>query len=180
MNPSKTKINLSKKSRSNIQNVVYSWVINIGRIIIVLTELMALSALFYRFLVDKQIIDLHDRIKREETILSQQEGKESEYRNIQERLKLAESITESTEKRSRLLSFILNRMQTGNIQITNFEANQNGMIIDGNASSIFSINNFVNELKTYPDVLSIVIDEINGTETGVKFKLRLGLKTQGS
>ena len=57
------KINLIAQPKELIEKIFSEWAVNFGRIIIVLTELIALSALGYRFYIDRQIIDLHQKIK---------------------------------------------------------------------------------------------------------------------
>ena len=90
--PSHITINLSRKPKDKFETVFYKWAINSGKVIIIITELIALGALLYRFSIDKQIVDLHDEIKREQIFLDNQKSKEKEYRGIQDRLSMIQNV----------------------------------------------------------------------------------------
>src|SRR3989344_9329514 len=79
-------INLYKgKSRNFIDRFIL-WTLSAGRLIIILTEILALSAFLYRFSLDRNLIDLNDKIKNEEIILNYLKKNEENFRSIQDRL----------------------------------------------------------------------------------------------
>jgi hypothetical protein len=72
----KININLSSAGKATVGKVVYGWTIDAGRAIIVGIELIALAALGYRFVIDRQIVDLHDQIKTQEVYIAAQSSDE--------------------------------------------------------------------------------------------------------
>ncbi|HVT01455.1 MAG TPA: PilN domain-containing protein [Patescibacteria group bacterium] len=170
------KINLLGKSEVSFRDDILKWGINIGRIIIVVTELVAVGALAYRFTLDRKIVDLHDQIKKADLFVEAQGAKEADYRSIQTRLANIKTINDDAENKVSIMKQILNSMSTGDFSSTNLTVNQTSISINGVAFSIFPINNFIDELKQNPNVTSISLDDISSTDEGVKFKMTIELK----
>ncbi len=168
-------INLSGKPKQSTSTVFYKWAIQAGRVIIILTELVALSALFYRFVIDRQIADINDQIDRQVLYIKNQEASEKEFRSIQNKLATIKTIKQDTDAKVEVMNKILNTANTGVFSTNNLNVNKNIISLNGVSSSIFPINNFVDELKSHPYITSISIDEITSTDTGVLFKLQITL-----
>lgn len=168
-------INLSGKPKDSTTSVFYKWAIQTGRVIIIITELVALSALFYRFIIDRQIADLNDQIDRQVMYVRNQESSEKEFRAVQEKLATIKLIKTDTDAKIEVMNKVLDTANTGVFSTNNLNVNKNIISLDGVSSSIFPINNFVDELKTHPYITSISIDEITSTDTGVLFKLQIRL-----
>lgn len=174
------KINLSGRPRENLQNLVVKWAVNIGKIIIVLTEMVALGALVFRFMVDKQIVDLHDKIKREQLLLQSQAAREKEYRGIQERLAMINAVTIDSQAKLEVTNLILDAQKAHAFTATNLIIAQKSILISGTSPSILTINPFLTTLKQDPNVVSLSIEEITSGGDGILFKLNIGLKSQPS
>ena len=56
-------INLLPNQGENLTTKFFNWALSIGRLLIILTEMVALATFLYRFGLDAQIVDLHDKIK---------------------------------------------------------------------------------------------------------------------
>ena len=67
-------------------NQIVNWALTIGRVLIIIVEIIALSAFIYRFILDNELRDINSKIKQEQEILSTQAQKEATYRNLQDRL----------------------------------------------------------------------------------------------
>ena len=175
-NSPQVKINLIGKPKQSLTQEFLKWAVNVGRIVIVVTELLALSALLYRFTVDRKIIDLHDKIKKAELFVKSQAAKEADYRSIQSRLENIKLTQAETKIKIDIMNDILKSISQGNFSSTNLTVNLNNININGIAFSIFPINNFIQVLKENPNVTSISLDEITGVSQGVQFKLNIELK----
>ena len=173
---SKLNINLSSKGKATVGKVVYGWTIDAGRAIIVGIELIALIALGYRFVIDRQIVDIHDKIKTQEAYIAAQAEDEKTYRSIQARLKNIKSTNEETLAKVTIMNEILNAISAGTFFQTNLAINDLSISIDGNTFSIYTLTDFLNSLKSNPSVASISIDEINTAEDGVRFKSHIEIK----
>lgn len=175
-NISQIRINLSSKQKESIASALLTWAVNIGRIIIVGTELIALGALFYRFTVDRKIIDLHDNIKREELFVKSQTKKEEQYRSLQARLENIKQTESETQSKITIMNSILKTLASGSFSTTNFVINQNTIALSGGAFSVFPVNSLIDTLKQNPSVSSISLDELTSSDNGVQFKLNIELK----
>jgi len=79
-------INLVKGKHKSFFDRFLAWALSAGRVIIIVTEIIALSAFLYRFSLDREIIDLRDNTKQEQKILELFKEQEKTFRNLQERL----------------------------------------------------------------------------------------------
>lgn len=175
-NSSQIRINLSSRQKESVTGALLAWAINIGRIIIVGTELIALGALLYRFTIDRKIIDLHDQIKREELFVKSQANKEQQYRSIQARLANIKQTENETQSKITIMNGILKTLAGGSFSTTNFVINQNIISLSGNAFSVFPVNSLIDDIKQNPNVVSISLDELTSSDTGIQFKLNIELK----
>lgn len=170
------RINLTGKPREAIGQDFLKWSVNVGRIIIVLTELVAMAALLYRFTIDRKIIDLHDEIKKAELFVKAQSAKESDYRSIQNRLENIRITEGETRAKIKIMNSILESIAAGNFSSTNLTVNPNTININGVAFSVFPLNSFIESLKGNPNVTSISLDDVSSVAQGIQFKLTIELK----
>lgn len=175
--PIKLKINLAGSFRESFEQIFFKWAVNIGRIIIVVTELIALSALLYRFVIDRQIIDLHEDIDREYAFLKSQENKEKEYRGIQGRLSYIKTISAESQEKVTFVNDLVELLKTGAFSATNIALKQSKINVDGKASSVFSLNTLIENLKTKEAVEAIALGDITSVDDGIEFTLNIELKT---
>lgn len=173
---SKISINLSSNKKVSVGNTFTKWAFQAGRAIVVIIELVALGALGYRFMVDGQIVDLHDDIERQATLVQFQSENEKTYRGIHDRLTNIKIINEETTGKLNIINEILSAIGQNEFTDTDLTVSQNTISLSGNALSVFTVENFVNAVRKYPQVNSIVIDEINTSSNGIKFSIRIALK----
>src|SRR3990170_4903897 len=105
--PKKAGINLLNSKQSSFFERFINWTLTIGRIVIIVTELIALSAFLYRFSLDQQLIDLHSKIKQEQAIVEYLKESEATYRNLQDRLTVAANFSQIGENRVKIFKDII-------------------------------------------------------------------------
>lgn len=169
------RINLSARKES-FTNVFLKWSVHIGRVIIIATELIALSALFYRFIIDRQIVDLHDQINSELVIIKYQEQKELEYRQLQKRLSSVRLLTQDTTIKLQALNSVISEINKEGIIASQFNLASNVIHLAGRSSSILNLNELINNLKKADYISSINIEQIRGSKQGVDFGLTIAFK----
>lgn len=175
-NAPRININLSSAGKATVGKVVYGWTIDAGRAIIVVIELIALAALGYRFVIDRQIVDLHDKIKVQEAYIAAQADDEKTYLGIQERLKNIKMTQEETAAKIEIMNEILKAISLGTFFSTSLSISDQSIAMDGNTFSIYTLTDFLNGLKAFPSISSISIDEINTADGGIRFKARIQIK----
>ena len=65
----KPSINLFKDKNKNFFDLFIKWALSIGRVVVIATEAIALSAFLYRFSLDQQLIDLNDKIVQKQALV---------------------------------------------------------------------------------------------------------------
>jgi hypothetical protein len=173
----KININFSSKGKQTVGRVFYKWAVDAGRAIIVGIELIALLALGYRMIIDRKIVDMHDQINIQQAYIAAQAKDESTYRGIQDRLKNIKITDEDTQAKVQVMNEILETISNGTFFNTNLSISNDSIIAEGNSFSVSTLNDFIESVKKLPSIDSISLDEISTTDTGVKFKISINIKS---
>lgn len=152
-------INLLKKERKPILDTFLHWALTIGRLVVMLTEIIALTTFLYRFSLDRQIVDLHDKIKQKQTIVSLLKSDENTYRNLQNRLALITKFQDSSSETVQLLQNITS-LTPQDIIINTLTVSDKDIKITANTRTLSSLTSFIKDLKSYKKVNSISLDMI--------------------
>lgn len=152
-------INLLRGQEKSFIDKAIEWAFTVGRVLIILTEAVALTAFLYRFTLDYRIIDLRDEIKKKQNIVSLLKDSETNYRNLQDRLAYASALEKEKDDVPSYISEIV-RMATGKLIFNNLTIGQTTIRMDANVQSIGSLQSFINELKQYKPIKSVSIDKI--------------------
>ena len=169
-------INLFKGRNKNIVDRFIKWALSFGRVIIILTEIIALSAFLFRFSLDRQLIDLQDKIKQQQKILEVFKSSEKKYRNLQDRLSVANLLINSTQKTDESLTTLLNLIPQ-DLTVTNLSINQKRVAINGITRSVASLGGFIRKLKTIPLVKNTYLERIENriSNATISFNLTVNL-----
>ncbi len=158
-------INLLPNKGSGLFDQFLAWALTIGRLLIILTETLALGTFLYRFSIDMKIIDLHDLIKNQRIIVEQFKSTEETSRNLHTRLAFAKAQEKDVSKTQNVFTDIIG-MGNGTVTFRNLFVSSSDVKIEVQASSGRSLNNFTNMLKTHPEIASVQISTIeNKTST---------------
>lgn len=175
---SSASVNLVKTQNNTYDNIVH-WALSIGRVLIIITELVAFSAFVYRFSLDRTIVDLHTKIKQEKLILENLKSQEQTYRNLQERLSLVKKITVEGNAKVDTLNDIITLTPQG-ITFNSFDLEPNQLDIDSNMESVSSLNTFIKSLKSYSKISSVSITNISNKADGSGINVLITAKFKGS
>ncbi len=151
-------INLVKKKIDYFDEFI-KWALSIGRLVVILTEGVALLTFIYRFSLDRQLIDLHSKILQEQTIVTSLKDQEETYRNLQDRLTLAQTVSKQSGDRVKIYSDI-QKNAPSDIIFNSLSVFEEGLRINATFKSVSSISKLVDFLKNYDPVASVSIDKI--------------------
>ena len=152
-------INLVKDKQIPLFDKFMNWALTVGRLIVILTEIVAVLAFVYRFSLDERLIDLHSAIKQKQTLVSLLKADEDKYRNLQDRIALASTLSEKNAKTNKIVLNII-ELIPGGVKINNLIFNKDRITISADTSSVSSLTDFINFLKDYPSIKSVSIDNI--------------------
>lgn len=175
-----TSINLIKKDRGQLTSEVINWTLTIGRIMVIIVELIALSAFIYRFYLDNQLREINSSIVQKQQFLSTQQQKEASYRNLQDRLELESSTIDQGKQQLKIFKDIIALTPDG-INFTNYLLNNNQIVIQLNLATVFPLSVFIDSLKKYPltDYISINTIESKISDSTINVGLSVNLKGGG-
>lgn len=154
-----TSINLVKGKEKDFFDKFINWALTIGRLVVILTETIALSAFLYRFSLDRQLIDLRDQIKQKEAIVKLLKNNEDKFRNLQDRLVLASKTEDTSSKTVAILKETINLAPKGFVFNT-LNVSKDSIKINANAQSVTALTNFIKSLRDNPNITSVSLDKI--------------------
>lgn len=151
-------INLVGENVSFVDRFI-SWALSIGRVVVILTEFIALSAFLYRFTLDRELIDLHEKIKQEQNVVLFLKDNEDTFRNLQNRIGLAEKFGTVAKGRVGILSDVVSFAPIG-VTFNTIAVQEDRIRINFNTNSVSSLSEFVKKLKAYSKVGSVIVEKI--------------------
>jgi len=159
MAKSTTDLNLLPNKGEGLVTQFLNWSLTVGRLLILLTETLALGVFVYRFSLDMKIVDLHDQIKQSSAIVKYSGSNEDKFRNLQKRLVLAKTY----DKQSSVVPTIFHdivEIGRGHVTFRSLLVQSDMARIEAQAPSSGSLSYFVQQLKKYSAVRSISIDKV--------------------
>lgn len=173
--PSGSSIDLAKR-KSNLSDDIVKWALSFGRLLIIVVEIVAFSAFIYRFTLDRQLVDLNDKIKAEQAIVESLKEREQEYRNLQQRITTVKIIDTTGNSKLNIFNDII-EFTPEEIKYNSFKTDKDQLFISVNISSIPSLTEYINSLKEYDKIASVTItgiDNSSGANTvNVEFVIKL-------
>ncbi len=100
-----------------------TWIINVGRIIIITTELVAFSVFIGRIKLDRNLTDLTDALENQIVILKNVESFERDFRDLQQRLQTIKELRESQVPTGKIIS-LLSSLLPQNVTLTGLTLNK--------------------------------------------------------
>ncbi len=159
-------INLVKNRGSTFFDKFIKWALSIGRTLVILTEVIALSAFLYRFSLDRQIVDLHDKIKQKQVIIGLSKQQEDRFRNLQNKLSLLKTLNVKAPIVPGLLAGVV-ALAPNSLLIHSITVSETQIHVEATAQNISAVTTFVKGLKNYPNIQTVSLDKIeNKTSNG--------------
>lgn len=152
-------INLLKKDQASFVEKFIKWALSIGRVIIVITEAIALFTFLYRFNLDRELVDLHDSIKQKRVVINILKDNENTYRDLQNRIALASQLSDQGNKTVALVTKVSKNIPPG-MQLNNINFLGNRIQIDANTRSVKTVSQFIETLKKYEQIQTVSLDKI--------------------
>ena len=152
-------INLAKGRSKSFLDKFIKWALSAGRLIVILTEALALFTFLYRFSLDRQLIDSHDRIEQKQAIVKLLKNNEDKYRDLQSRISIASNLSISDKENVDFFQKTLNSAPK-DIVFNNVVLSNNFVKFEAIAQSIISLDTFIKTLKNDKKISSISLDRI--------------------
>lgn len=157
-------INLLPQKKTSFAEKFFSWALTFGRFIIIGVELVVLLAFASRFKLDRDLVDLHDKIKQEESITKSLSGIETKSRSLQKRLFEISSVNENVQNSLGVLLEIPSLVPT-NVFLDGLVIQEKSLKIDGRTFSGDGVSTFIKRLRANNRISSISLDNVTRDET---------------
>ncbi len=164
MADSKPSINLLPDKNTGFLAQFLNWSLSIGRLLIILTETAALATFLYRFGLDMQIVDLHDKIKAQGSIVKNFKTSEDNFRNLQDRLSLARNYDDLSGTIPKIFIEVAD-IGRGKVVFNSLSVSTDSIKIEAQAPSADLLSQFANDLRNYPSIKSVNVDNIKNSTT---------------
>jgi Tfp pilus assembly protein PilO len=169
-------INFAGNKQESAFDKIMNWTLTVGRLIVILTEIIAVSAFLYRFSLDDQLADLHSSIKEKKQIISNLSKDESKYRNLQNLISLVSNLSTGATKIDQNITDITGLIPSS---ITNanlsFDSTQMGM--GAEISSTSTLKELMDSFSKYNGAESISINNLESkSSTGLSVNITVKLK----
>ena len=169
-------INLAKDKEISSFDKFIDWTLTIGRLVVIITEVIAIGAFIYRFSLDEKLVNLHSEIKKRQITISSLRNDENKFRNLQDRIALASSFSEKGIKTSQNITNFA-KLIPEQVKINNLSLNKNQVNTDVDVASISLLSDLISSLKNSNAIKSISIDNIeNSPSVGLSVIITTTLK----
>ena len=171
---SSASINLVKR-KVNLLDEILRWALSVGRLLVIITEIVAFSTFIYRFSLDRTLIDLHTEIKNKQAIVESLKERENTYRRFQERILVASITSQQAGRNVKILNDVV-ELTPSEITFNSFSIDKGEAIIDSNINSVSSLSNFISVLRAYSEFSSVNIKSIQSNISGTSVKVTISAK----
>lgn len=150
--------------------IVLAWALSVGRILVILTELVVIGAFFSRFYLDARITDLNDEIKTKQAVIVSSQEFEKDYRKIQKKLEVFTGIISKASTASYLE--VITSSLPPDVILKNISFTGSTLAIQGSAFSEASVASYIASLQQNENIAGVALTQISsGAEAGITFAL---------
>lgn len=158
------------------------WALNIGRWIVIVTELIVIIAFLSRFKLDRDLADLYEEIRAKQAIINSLGEFEQKFRFTQDRLSLISQLDKDQPSISLVLSAV-SQSVPADVVLNKLSLEQGSVALGGLALSENGLKTFLNALAHSPILSNINLSNVSKKqeegEGGIQFSLTGKVKQQG-
>lgn len=175
MAKTKKNINLLPKDEleKNPLGKLLKWSLNIGRYIVILTELIVVIAFLIRFKLDRNKAHLQEKMKNNQTIVLSFKQLESQIRFLQKRLKIVKSLENNNLAPSLVLDK-LSAIMPFDMVLDELTIKKDTLTLKGYCLSNAGLSAFINNLEENKEFSQINLSKISSkgkNDPSLKFSL---------
>jgi Tfp pilus assembly protein PilN len=135
------------------------WLLNIGRWIVIVTELIVIMAFLSRFKIDRDLTNLNERVKQRQAIINASSDFEKEFRSLQKRLLTIEGLQKNQIEADKILT-LFTQVTPAGVQLSNFSFTEKIASLTASADSETTFAVFLKNLKEEPRLINLSIDKV--------------------
>lgn len=162
--PKNKSINLLPQEEfdASILGRTLKWAMGSFRIIVIVTEIVVMSAFLSRFWLDAQNSELDSSIKIASAQISTQSNFEKEFRDVQKKLSILKQIT-SSPKESNKIDLMASKIPSDLI-LSAINVQGDIVTLKGVAGSEIGVAQFISNLKSDPGIKKVDLDSVGSSD----------------
>ena len=156
------------------------WFLSTFRVLIILVEIIVISAFLSRFWLDAKNSDLSEEIKQKEAQIKAMKTTEEEMRNLQEKTIIINDLNSNQKKASELINKIASRIPL-NISLSSINLEPEKVKLSGLSKDEVSINQLLINLQSEEEFRETSLSQVGQDEEksqNLKFTIDIPLKTK--
>lgn len=165
-------INLVGEKKRNLSENVLYFFLNYLRYILVITQLVVIGVLFYRFTIDQSIIDLKDTVQQKKEIVKTVSPLIVEAKRVDSQTIEIKKIVVRQNLQQRLFDYIQSEFPAS-VNLSQFNLDENKLILIGNSNTPKDIQLFYSKLKKDGRFSVVSLADLRKTDFGYSFTLEL-------
>lgn len=156
---------------------IYSWTANTAKYIIIVTEMMVLGAIAFRFVIDGRIAAMEEQIVLQKQLLDARASEESQLRQLLAGMK---SITAMEDSNYSLSSFYeqINALIPPSVTIQSLSIDINASAISGQVNSYDTLLLLENNLKNAATLSNVSMSANQSAGGAINFSVTFNLKLE--
>ncbi|MCR4263200.1 MAG: PilN domain-containing protein [Candidatus Roizmanbacteria bacterium] len=139
------------------------WALSYGRYIIVSVELIVFLVFFSRFIYDRELADINDKIEQKQAIIASAQEFENRFRAVQDHISYVETLDENRRIYLEILD-TLERTTPVQVSFNTVSFSEESLTLEGFAVNNESFAQLLAQLKTIDTFTSISLDSLTEDE----------------
>ncbi|MCL4384357.1 PilN domain-containing protein [Patescibacteria group bacterium] len=165
---------------NSLQGRLFRWLTTVGRVVIIVTELIVVSAFLSRFYLDRKNADLSESLRQQKAILESTKEFEQEFDLLQNRLSFIKSFSGQSSHLPPHLISLAQSIPTGvvvtDLRVDDADAPVSKVSLSANADQQDNIVDFVTNISLNPQISAIEIKRIEKKPRNDKYLIDLSLQ----
>ncbi|MEA2020435.1 MAG: PilN domain-containing protein [Patescibacteria group bacterium] len=151
------------------------WSTNVGRLVIIATQIAVLAAFFARFLLDRQIINQNEEIKTKKTVILTTQSLENKFKQTQDQLSAIKQIHQNKNYYSAILEELTGKIPP-EVSFTRIATSEETLQIKGTSTTPRNFAHFLTMLATSENLKSLALEQARINASGsLDFGLSINL-----
>lgn len=173
----KKEINLLPKEpwETGILGQLIPWTLSVGRYVVVLTELMVISAFLYKFSLDGKQFDLQEKIRQKQAIINSYEDLEANFRQVQLQINSVKEVENKAMKAGEVLD-ALGQMTPIDAAYESITIDNDGVSLQGTVLSEIGLATLLTQTQASQNFDRVSLENVSsGTDNSQAIIFRMSL-----
>jgi len=135
------------------------WLLNVGRWIVIVTEMIVIIAFLSRFKLDRDLTNLNETVKQKQAIVNASSDFEKDFLFLQKRLSTIEGLKQNQLEVDKILG-IFSQVTPAGIQLSNLSLNDRNISLTAIADSEVTFAVFLQNLKQEEKLTNLALEKV--------------------